>query len=174
VLYYPGRRRNGDPDAECIATTWNTSRSWSQHLRYAGFLFPSAHVSRQGRLKDRALARPFLMHLTNSAFITRIRGLTRAGVCNVKQSSLQSAGQVVRAAEARRPALNRRPLDGCLGDPCRGRTGTTTDMGRRAGVKRRPCHLRMGQPGSRDGLSPAVEHIDGVEGTRGTETSHVP
>ncbi len=49
-----------------------------------------------------------------------------------------------------------------------------TDMGRRAGVERRPCHLRMGQPGSRDGLSPTAEHIGGEEGTGGTETSHVP
>ncbi len=32
----------------------------------------------------------------------------------------------------------------------------------------------MGEPGSRHGLSPTAEHIGGVEGTRGSETSQYP
>ena len=32
----------------------------------------------------------------------------------------------------------------------------------------------MGKPGSRHGLSLAAEHIGGVEGTRGSETSQYP
>ena len=32
----------------------------------------------------------------------------------------------------------------------------------------------MGKPGTSDVVSPAVEYIDGVEGTRGSETSQYP